>query len=76
MSVNARLALPALFSSSQAWLAFRTAVIVLLMDCGWIGLTGIDTSFAPIPLTSRFWFARFEWSEEPGNPDDPTASVS
>src|SRR4051794_21240358 len=57
----------------QTWSLPCEAVIVLLMVCG-AGVSGIDTRFSPMPCEPSAWLARFDWSEEPENADDPSAS--
>ena len=43
------------------------ALMSLLMLWGRISLTGMETSRAPIPAVPISWFAKFAWSDEPGN---------
>src|SRR3954451_10590565 len=62
------------FETSQLYAEPCVAPIVFSSFCGRISLTGIDTSFAPMPAVPKVWFVRLVCSDEPGYRCEPRAS--
>ena len=64
----------ALFRIPQVWAEPCVALMSFEMLCGRTSLTGRLSRFWPIPFELKFWFQRFDWSDEPLKLCAPSAS--